>query len=177
VAPLCRRGTDLKKARVTCQNVWRGPHRKHRFLYCCESMFTAPLPSSRSIRCLGNAFTKPLTDNVYTRYNIINHICGLPAISLIFITFFSCLALITVALLFILFCKVVRDSRIQTKGTMYSTLLTYICRRYCITGQNHRFAEKKTIINLSQATKEMGLNSQSAKKKTKYVEVTKRPSD
>jgi hypothetical protein len=44
LAPLYNRGTDLQKTRVTCQNEWRGPHRKHRFLYGFECIFTAPLP-------------------------------------------------------------------------------------------------------------------------------------
>jgi hypothetical protein len=52
----------LQKTPFTCQNAWRGPHRKHRFLYCCEGMFTAPLPRNRSptvaCTCCGNAFTK-----------------------------------------------------------------------------------------------------------------------
>jgi hypothetical protein len=52
-----------KKPRVTCRNACRGPHRRHRFLYCCEGMFTAQLPSSTSPivactyvagMCLGN---------------------------------------------------------------------------------------------------------------------------
>jgi hypothetical protein len=37
-----------QKTRFTCQNAWRGPHRKHYYLYCCEGMFTEPLPSNRS---------------------------------------------------------------------------------------------------------------------------------
>jgi hypothetical protein len=52
LAPLYRCGTNLQKTRVTCQNAWREPHRKHGFLYCCESMFAESLPS-----------------NGYTRYN------------------------------------------------------------------------------------------------------------
>jgi hypothetical protein len=56
---------------LTCQNAWRGPHRKHHFLYCCKGMFTAPLPSKGSIRRRGNVFSDPLPSNGYTRYIII----------------------------------------------------------------------------------------------------------
>jgi hypothetical protein len=46
---LYRCGTDLQKTRITCQDVWCGPHRKHRFLYCCEGILTMPLPKKRSL--------------------------------------------------------------------------------------------------------------------------------
>jgi hypothetical protein len=48
LAPLYIRGMNLKKTRVTCQNAWCWPHRKHRFLCCCEDTFSAPLPSNRN---------------------------------------------------------------------------------------------------------------------------------
>jgi hypothetical protein len=54
---------NSRKTRGTCQNAWRGPHRKHSFLYYCKDMFTAPLPSNRGIRCRGNIFSDPLLSN------------------------------------------------------------------------------------------------------------------
>jgi hypothetical protein len=58
-----------------CQNAWRGPHKKHRLLYCCEDMFTAPFPSSKVLLLRARVFSKHLPSNGYTHYNIDIRIC------------------------------------------------------------------------------------------------------
>jgi hypothetical protein len=83
---------------------------------------------------------------------------------------FSLFNLVAVALLCILFnialVKVARDSRIETIGTVYNKTIQILAFAGDIVLVN-RITNllREAIINLSQAAKEMGFNSQSAKKK------------
>jgi hypothetical protein len=84
LASLYRRSTDLQKARVTCQDAWRGPHRKYS-LSCWNATFEVPawsLPSqfigalaaTWQQSCIfvmllgGKVFIAPLPSSGYTNY-------------------------------------------------------------------------------------------------------------
>jgi hypothetical protein len=68
---------------------------------------------------------------------------------------------------------VVRDSRIETKGTIYNkTLQILACADDIVLVERVTGVLKEAIINPSEAAKEMGLKVNP--QKSKYTEVTKR---